>query len=147
MRMNVEAKSRDPRLARALVEVVRGAAAVERVCIGSQHDEQGERIRALLPEACHFLPERAATCHVMAARSGGSGCPAGWDVADLPFRMEGTDVVVLDRATIAYLHGQGLAAFAWTVDREEDMRQLLSDGIDGIMTDRPDVAAKVMGRA
>jgi glycerophosphoryl diester phosphodiesterase len=147
MRMNIEAKSADPRLARALVEVVREAGAVERVCIGSQHDEQGVLIRELLPEACHFLPEQAATCHVMAARSGGSGCPTGWDVADLPFRMEGTDLVVLDRATIDYLHGQGLAAFAWTVDREADMRQLLADRIDGIMTDRPDLAAKVMGRA
>jgi glycerophosphoryl diester phosphodiesterase len=146
VRMNVEAKSADPRLARALVAVVREAGAVERVCIGSQHDEQGERIRALLPEACHFLPEQAATCHVMAARSGGSGCPGGWDVADLPYRMEGTDVVVLDRATIAYLHRQGLSVFAWTVDREDEMRQLLADGVDGIMTDRPDVAAKVMAR-
>lgn len=147
-RMNIEAKSADPALAEALVRAVREAGAVERVCLGSQHDEQGERIRALLPEACHFLPEGAATCHVMAARSeGATGCPDGWDVADLPWRLEGSDLVVLDRRTIEHLHRQGLAVFAWTVDGDQEMRQLLQDGVDGIMTDRPDVLARVMGRS
>ncbi len=146
-RVNVEAKSEDPSLAERLVACVREAGAVDRVCIGSQHDAQGERLRELLPEACHFLPEGAATCHVMAARAEGStGCPEGWEVADLPYRMEGTDIVVLDAPTIAYLHRKGMAVFAWTVDAEEDMRALIAAGIDGIMTDRPDLLARVLGR-
>jgi glycerophosphoryl diester phosphodiesterase len=148
LRMNIEAKNPDPALGQALVRLVREAGAVDRVCLGSQHDEQGERIRALAPEACHFLPESAATCHVMAARADApTGCPSGWDVADLPFRMEGSDLVVVDRRTIEYLHHQGLAVFAWTVDDERDMRRLLADGVDGVMTDRPDLLAAAMGRA
>jgi glycerophosphoryl diester phosphodiesterase len=147
MRMNIEAKSADPRLAEELVRAVRETGAVERVCVGSQHDEQGERIRAQLPEACHFLPEVAATCHVMAARAeGATGCPEGWDVADLPHRMEGSDLVVVDRRTVEYLHGRGMAVFVWTVDEEPDMRELLAAGVDGIMTDRPDVLARQLGR-
>jgi len=121
---------------------------VDRVCLGSQHDEQGERIRALAPEACHFLPEGPATCHVMAARvEGATGCPDGWDVADLPYRMEGSDIVVVDRRTVEHFHRHGMAVFAWTVDEEDDMRVLLDAGVDGVMTDRPDVLARVMGRA
>jgi glycerophosphoryl diester phosphodiesterase len=148
MRMNVEAKTDDPALAAALVAVVRAAGAVERVCLGSQHDAQGERLRATLPEACHFLPEGAATCHVMAARSeGATGCPAGWDVADLPLRLEGTDLLVVDRRTVEHLHAKGLAVFVWTVDEEADMRGALEAGVDGIMTDRPDLLARVLGRA
>ncbi|MFL5264830.1 MAG: glycerophosphodiester phosphodiesterase [Anaeromyxobacteraceae bacterium] len=146
-RMNVEAKSADPALAAALVAAVRRAGAIDGVCIGSQHDDQAERLRALLPEACHFLPESAATALVMAARAEDpTGLPEGWDVADLPDRLEGTDLIVLDRPTIAFLHGRGLAVFAWTVDEERDMRRLLADGIDGVMTDRPDVLARVLGR-
>jgi glycerophosphoryl diester phosphodiesterase len=145
MRLNVEAKSTDPGLARALVDVVVEERSVDRVCLGAQDDEQGERIRSLLPEACHFLPEGPATCHVMAARAPGStGCPGGWDVADLPYRVEGTDLVVLDGPTIEALHRAGLAVFAWTVDEEEEMRRLLADGIDGVMTDRPDLLARVV---
>lgn len=148
MRMNIEAKTADPALATALVAVIRAAGAVERVCLGSQHDAQGERLRDLLPEACHFLPEGAATCHVMAARSeGATGCPAGWDVADLPLRLEGTDLLVVDRRTVEHLHAEGLAVFVWTVDEEADMRGALEAGVDGIMTDRPERLARVLGRA
>ena len=146
-RMNVEAKSPDPALAEALVRVVREAGAVDRVCVGSQHDDQGERIRRLLPAACHFLPEGAATCHVMAARAeNATGCPEGWDVADLPARMEDGGFVIVDRRTIEYFHARGIAVFAWTVDDEQEMRQLLADGVDGVMTDRPDLLASVLGR-
>lgn len=146
-RLNVEAKTPEPPLAEALVRVVREVGAVERVCIGSEHDEQGERLRALLPEACHFLPREAASCHIMAARvEGATGCPEGWDVADLPHRIEGTDIAVVDRRTVEYLHGRGMAVFVWTVDEEEDMRALLAAGVDGIMTDRPDLLARVLGR-
>jgi len=61
--------------------------------------------------------------------------------------MEGTDLVVVDRTTVDYFHARGVAVFAWTVDDERDMRDLLAAGVDGIMTDRPDVLARVLGRA
>jgi len=145
-RMNIEAKSSDPRLARALARVVREAGAEDLVCLGSEDDAQGERLRALLPECCHFLPKQAATCHVMAARSPPSeGCPGGYEVADLPHRLEGVGVIV-DGTTVEYFHRLGLSVFVWTVDAEADMRELLLVGVDGIMSDRPDLLARVLGR-
>ena len=147
MRFNVEAKTADPRLAEALVAVVREAGALDRVCLGSSDDAQGERIRALLPGACHFLPEGAATCHVLAARSGGeaTGCPEGWDVADLPLRTD-QGLWVVDAAVVSWFRARGLAVFVWTVDEEADMRRLLDLGVQGVMTDRPDRLARVLGR-
>jgi glycerophosphoryl diester phosphodiesterase len=146
MRLNVEAKTDDPRLAEALVAAVRAAGAVDRVCLGSAHDAQGERIRALLPEACHFLPEGAGTCHVLAARSGGeaTGCPEGYEVADLPVRIG--DLWVVDEAVMSWFRARAVAVFVWTVDEEADMRRLLDLGVHGIMTDRPDLLARVLGR-
>jgi glycerophosphoryl diester phosphodiesterase len=41
-------------------------------------------------------------------------------------------------------HGQGLRVDVWTIDTEADMRRLLGYGVDGIMTDRPDVLAKLL---
>jgi glycerophosphoryl diester phosphodiesterase len=41
-------------------------------------------------------------------------------------------------------HGQGLRVDVWTIDSEADMRRLLGYGVDGIMTDRPDVLAKLL---
>jgi glycerophosphoryl diester phosphodiesterase len=142
--VNVEAKHPAPALAAALVDVIRSCGAIERACIGSEIDEQGERIRALLPEAAHFLPTEAATCHVLAAKSGAdpASCPAGWDVADLPHRWNG--MTVADGDVIAWFHARGVQVHVWTVDDPDDMRELLAAGVDGIMTDRPDVALEVV---
>ena len=41
-------------------------------------------------------------------------------------------------------HGQGLRVDVWSIDHEPDMRRLLGYGVDGIMTDRPDILAKVL---
>jgi glycerophosphoryl diester phosphodiesterase len=144
--VNVEAKHTSPALAEALAEVIRASGRPGDFCVGSFDDGQAERLRALLPEACHFLPESAATCHVMAARSAGEahGCPEGYDVADLPLRMG--ELTVVDAPTLAYFHARGMQVHVWTVDDEADMRALLALGVDGIMSDRPDLLAAVLGR-
>jgi glycerophosphoryl diester phosphodiesterase len=41
-------------------------------------------------------------------------------------------------------HELGIRVDVWTTDREADMRRLLGYGVDGIMTDRPDVLARLL---
>ncbi len=146
MRFNVDAKTEDPALAEALAADVLAAGAVDRVCVGSFFDGQAERLGRLLPDACRYLPQDAATCHVLSAKSGGAGaaCPRGYDLADLPHRMGGMTVV--DAKVVAYFHGRGMPVHVWTVDDEREMRELLAVGVDGIGTDRPDVLARVLDR-
>jgi glycerophosphoryl diester phosphodiesterase len=146
VRLNVDAKGPEPELAEALVAVLRRAGAVERACIGSELDAQGERLRRLLPEACHFLPARAARAHVLSAWSGllGARCPPGWDVADLPHRHRGLPVTC--GRTVRHFHARGMKVFVWTVDDEAEMRELLALEVDGIMTDRPDVLRRVLDK-
>jgi glycerophosphoryl diester phosphodiesterase len=146
LRFSVEAKSEDSSLAEALVLVVQMARAVDRVCLGSFFDDQAARIGALLPEVARFLPQQAATRHVMAAKSGlpAAGCPSGYDLAALPHRLE--DMTVVDRSVVEHFHRLGIPVHAWTVNEEAEMRELLALGVDGLITDRPDLAARVMGR-
>ncbi|MBI3676045.1 MAG: hypothetical protein HY243_05450 [Proteobacteria bacterium] len=44
---------------------------------------------------------------------------------------------------IAEAHALGLKVGAWTVDRPDDMRSLIANGIDAICTDRPDILAEL----
>ncbi len=146
MRWNIDAKSEDPALAKALAEAVAAAGAEDRVCLGSFFDAQAERLGALLPRCARFLPQEAATCHVLAARSGASAasCPGGYDLADLPHRLG--DMVVVDAAVVEHFHALGIPVHVWTIDEEAEMRELLALGVDGIVTDRPDVLKGVLGR-
>jgi glycerophosphoryl diester phosphodiesterase len=147
LRLNVDAKTDDAPLAEVLADVLRRAGAVARACVGSFHDAQAERLGALLPGYARYLPERAATCHVMAAKAGGGGeeCPGGFELASLPLRMG--DLLVVDAAVVGYFHGLGLRVNAWTVDDPADMRELLRLDVDGIVTDRPDLLREVLGRS
>jgi glycerophosphoryl diester phosphodiesterase len=147
LRLSIDAKPDDAPLAAALAAVIREAGAEERVCVGSFFDAQSGRLGALLPRCARYLPEQAATCHVLAARSGqdGAACPGGFQLASLPHFMGAFEVV--DAATVDYFHRLGLAVHAWTVDAEDEMRALLAMGVDGIISDRPDLLARVLGRA
>ena len=51
---------------------------------------------------------------------------------------------VVTSAFIQAAHEQGIRVDVWTVNSEPDMRRLLEMGVDGIITDRPDVLAQVL---
>lgn len=61
-----------------------------------------------------------------------AGAAALWQHADL-----------VDASLATLVHGIGAQLYAWTVDRPEHMRRLVADGVDGICTNRPDVAWEV----
>jgi len=47
---------------------------------------------------------------------------------------------------VADAHRAGLGVHVWTVDTEADARRLLALGVDGLITDRPDLIVPVVRR-
>ena len=50
------------------------------------------------------------------------------------------NVRVLTRRFVQAAHRAGVPVQVWVIDRPEDIRRLLDWGVDGIITDRPDIA-------
>lgn len=50
----------------------------------------------------------------------------------------------LDRALVAEAHALGLKVLPWTVNEPAHIRTMLDMGVDGLITDRPDIARRVM---
>jgi glycerophosphoryl diester phosphodiesterase len=48
---------------------------------------------------------------------------------------------------VKYAHDAGLRVKVWTVDEVDDIRRLLSWGVDAIISDRPDIAVNVVKSA
>jgi glycerophosphoryl diester phosphodiesterase len=46
---------------------------------------------------------------------------------------------VVSRRFVDYAHDRGLGVQVWTVDTEDDARRLIEWGVDGLITDRPDI--------
>lgn len=84
---------------------------------------------------------------------------AFWSVRDLPVVAPGTrppvalqvpvtyqGVTVVSEGFVADAHEAGLAVHAWTVNEPAEMERLVDMGVDGIMSDRPDLLVEVLGR-
>ena len=56
--------------------------------------------------------------------------------------MSGSTRVVTPRF-VQYAHEAGVAVHVWTVNDEADMRRLLDWGVNGLISDRPDMAVEV----
>jgi glycerophosphoryl diester phosphodiesterase len=49
------------------------------------------------------------------------------------------------QAQVVEAHDHGLRVIPWTVNSRIAMRRLIRWGVDGLITDRPDVALKIAG--
>jgi glycerophosphoryl diester phosphodiesterase len=58
----------------------------------------------------------------------------------------GPDHSDLTEDSIAEAHALGLLVIPWTVNRPADMRRLLGWGVDGLISDRPDLAREVLAQ-
>jgi glycerophosphoryl diester phosphodiesterase len=126
------------------VEVVRAHGAEERVCLASFSDARLARLRRLCPEAARS----AGPVEVAALRLG----PVRWvrrlaarrgvHCVQVPVRRG--PVRVVTPGFVRQAHATGLQVHVWTVDDPDEMRHLLDLGVDGIVTDRPDVLRDVL---
>jgi glycerophosphoryl diester phosphodiesterase len=146
MRFNVDAKHRSPALAEALARLLRDAGTEGRVCVGSAFGEASDRLRALLPEWARFLPTWSGVEHVLGAWHlfPRRACPEGYDLAALDRRVAFLPCTL--RAVLAHFAARRMAVQLWTVNGEAEMRRLLAAGVHGVMTDRPDLLKRAMGR-
>ena len=127
LRVNIDVKT--PSAVGPLVDAVRRAGAVDRVCIGSFHDRLVPLVRARLGRRlCTSLsPREVLALRLGTLRRTDAGC------AQVPPGL--LRIRVIDARLIAAAHRRGLPVHAWTVNDPAEMHRLLDLGVDGIMSD------------
>jgi len=53
---------------------------------------------------------------------------------------------ILTPRFVADAHSRGMDVHVWTVNEAEDMQRMIDLGVDGIITDRPDILLELLGR-
>lgn len=142
----VELKVDDPDLARAVVNVVRHAGAIDRVCLGSFGLRVVREARRLEPGLATSAARQEVRWALYRSRCRWPVTRVGYDGYQVPEWSGRTHV--LSRRFVEDAHAAGLGVQVWTVDTEADAGRLLEWGVDGLITDRPDIIVPfVRGRA
>jgi glycerophosphoryl diester phosphodiesterase len=141
----IELKTPEPALARATVDELRAANAVDRVALGSFY---GRGLRA----ARDYEPRLATGAAREETRWALYKSWVSWPVRRPAFRefqvpeSSGRTRIVTPRF-VQHAHRAGLPVKVWTVNAREDIARLLSWGVDAIISDRPDVAVAALRSA
>jgi glycerophosphoryl diester phosphodiesterase len=136
-RVIIELKVNRKELARAVVDVVRRAGAVERVCLGSSGLEVLNAARGAAPQIATSAAReevRWALYRSWVRRPSHGARYAGFQVPEISGATR-----VVSRRFVELAHAAGLGVQVWTVDTEGAARRLLDWGVDALITDRPDV--------
>jgi len=137
----IEIKTGTPEAARAVVEVVRDVGAVDRVCVGSFSLIAVQAVRIFEPKIPTSGSRKEGQLALYRSWLGLSPGRVAYRAFQVP-EQAGRLRVVTPRFVRA-VHRANVALQVWTVNEESDMRRLLGWGVDGIITDRPDVGARV----
>ena len=140
--LNIELKVDDEALVAAVRAVLDRYEARGRVLLTAEPGSLMEKIRRgipgvltgmCLPESLEFL-----------CNGGNPGYVARGFALQVPTSHAGIPIVTPHFVEVA--HACGLEVHAWVINEEAEMRALLAMGVDGIMTDYPEMGARVLGR-
>ncbi|WP_353827540.1 glycerophosphodiester phosphodiesterase [Agromyces sp. SYSU T0242] len=139
-RLNVDVKSDDA--VTATVAAVERAGALDRVLLTAFSDRRRHVLTDALPDVATSAGRtsviRAAAAAVTRSPALLRRAVAGAHALQIPERVGA--VRLLSRALLDTAHAAGVEVHVWTVNDPDEMRRLLSMGVDGLVTDRADLA-------
>ena len=143
-RFNIDVKSLG--VVQPTVSAIRAANALDRVLVSSFSGSRQSATRKQLPGVATSAPMGVMSRVLAATKLGLSGSVAsllaGFDAIQIPEHWKG--VRVLSTRLMRYAHDAGVEVHVWTVNDSDDMSRLLDLGVDGIVTDRADLAMDII---
>lgn len=138
----VELKGASAALAKAAVDQVRQARALDRVCFGGFHDVTLRAARECGGDVVTSGAREDIRRALWASLVGMAPPRSGYQAFQVPER-HGDRPVVTPRFLRSAIRG-GIPVQVWTVNDAASMYRLLEWGAQGIITDRPDVAVPLV---
>ncbi|WP_419934323.1 glycerophosphodiester phosphodiesterase [Candidatus Palauibacter sp.] len=114
----------------------------ERILVGGFEREEVEPASREARWRCAYQDELRAYVLLGKLGLGRWFAPAACDAAMLPER-QGAVRIVTPRF-VRRAHADGMGVFVWTVNHPDDMRRLLAWGVDGLVSDAPGRARRIL---
>jgi glycerophosphoryl diester phosphodiesterase len=142
IRLIIELKTPDAELAHRTVDEIRAAEAIERVALGSFYGRALWAARQYEPRIATGAAKEETRWALYRSRVRWPLGRTKYRELQVPERAGKTTIVTPH--FIAHAHRAGVVVRVWTVDDADDITRLLAWGVDGIISDRPDVAVPLV---
>jgi glycerophosphoryl diester phosphodiesterase len=143
-RLNLEIKQADPPMAGQLCALIRAHRSPTRVLVASFRDAVVREFRRACPEVATSATAGEAQRFLALQLLPSPAYVPRAKALQLPERLGRAPIIT--RPLLRAAHQANLQVHAFTVNDTAVMRRLLDDGIDGIVTDRPDLLLEMLGR-
>ena len=146
MRYVIEIKLTQNPIDKPLCELIRNFSMQDKVVIASFHDEAMQNFRKTCPEVATSASRGEVTKFVLLGKVFLSGLIAPqYQSIQPPYDpSESMNIPIMTKNFIRAAHAKNIAVEPWTVDDPELMKQYIEWGVDGVMTDRPDLMIGVL---
>jgi len=144
-RMVIEIKKTERSMAAPFCALIRQYNMQERVLVASFHDERMAEFRAECPEVATSAARQETTVFVLLTKAwlGGLVSP---EFHSLQVPRASSGITVMTPGFVRAAHARNLKVETWTINDPEEMKLYLEWGVDGIITDRPDLLLEILGR-
>ncbi len=144
-RMTIEIKKTNAPMAKPLCELIRKYDMQNKALVASFHDERLKEFRAECPEVATSGAKNETTLFVLLSKAYLHGFYSPKFFA-LQAPQASGGITVMTEAFVRAAHSRNLAVEPWTINDEETMKKFIAWGVDGIITDRPDLLMNLLGR-
>lgn len=146
MRYTIEIKLTENPLDEALCNVIREHNMQEKVLVASFHDEAMQQFRETCPEVATSASRGEVTKFVLLGKVLLSGLvnPAYQSIQPPFDPKDSMNIPIMTKRFIREAHAKNIKVEPWTVDDPELMKQYIEWGVDGIITDRPDLMIEIL---
>ncbi|MFZ2358015.1 MAG: glycerophosphodiester phosphodiesterase [Anaerolineae bacterium] len=146
MPMNIEIKLvENAPIVEPFCQLIRQYGKQDQILVASFHDDAMAQFRAACPEVATSASQNEVinffARHFVGLAS--SYSPAAQAVQVPEYR---SGIHILTPRFVQDAHSRGMDVHVWTVNEAEDMQRMIDLGVDGIITDRPDILLELLGR-
>ena len=144
-RMTIEIKTTEQSMAQPFCDLIRQYDMQDQIVVASFHDERMAEFREVCPEVATSSARQETTVFVLLTKAflGRLYSPK---FLSLQVPEESSGITVMTPSFVRAAHERGLYVEPWTINDPAQMRQYIEWGVDGLITDRPDLMLEVLGR-
>jgi glycerophosphoryl diester phosphodiesterase len=145
MRFNIDMKQTDPPIYTAFCDLIRKYQMQDKVLAASFSHQNTEAFRKVCPEVTTSGDESETRIFVlMNFAYMGHWYSPGFKAFQVP--IESSGITIMTSHFVRAAHERNLRVDVWTIDDPLEMERMQGLGVDGIITDRPDLLMKLLGR-